>query len=409
MAVPQPLVEIGFDLTETGRGPFLKLDDPVAGKLDDPQWVLGGTLYYDVTNKVRSISISRGKNRELDTYEMGLANIVFNNNDRTFDPEYAASPFFGQIIPKRSIRITSGGEYVFWGAVDDWNLNYDTNNDNTASAACSDAFSVLATQTLTGGTATAQTSGQRINAILSRAEVDWPVTQRSIETGVQNLTADVIEDGTNVLDYLRTVADSEPGSFFVAGNGDVVFRDRRSAPTSGGVTLADDGTGIRYYGMKVVYGSELLYNEIEIGSVAAGTVVSLDTDSIGEYGVRNLTQTGLLMADSQAVIDLADYYTQKYSQPEYRFEEVSVQVDQLTPAEQAQILALELGDVVQIKFTPSNLPPAITKYAEIIRIDSDIDPVVHTITFGFATLDFALLVLDDPAFGKLDSGNALAF
>lgn len=409
MAVPQPLVEIGFDLTDTGRGPFLKLDDPVAGKLDDPEWVLAGTLFYDVTNKVRSISITRGKNRELDTYEMGLANIVFNNNDRTFDPEYTASPFYGQIIPKRSIRITSGGEYIFWGAVDDWNLNYDTNNDNTASAACSDAFSVLATQTLTGGTATAQTSGQRINEILSRAEVDWPVSQRSIETGVQNLTADVIEDGTNVLDYLRTVADSEPGSFFVAGNGDVVFRDRRSAPTSGGLTLADDGTGIRYYGMKVVYGSELLYNEIEIGSVAAGTAVTLDEDSIGEYGVRNLTQTGLLMADSQAVTDLANYYAQKYNQPEYRFEEVSVQVDQLTPAEQAQILALELGDVVQIKFTPSNLPPAITKYAEIIRIDSDIDPVVHTITFGFATLDFALLVLDDPAFGKLDSGNALAF
>jgi len=133
MAVPTPKVEIGFDLTDTGRGPFLKLDDPVSGKLDDPNWVLGGTLFYDVTSKVKSIAISRGKNRELDTFETGLANVVFNNQDRTFDPEYTLSPYYGQIIPRRSIRISSGGEYIFWGVVDDWNLDYDPNNDNTRS------------------------------------------------------------------------------------------------------------------------------------------------------------------------------------------------------------------------------------------------------------------------------------
>lgn len=409
MPVPQPLVEIGFDLTDTGRGPFLRLDDPVSGKLDDPDWVLAGTLFYDVTSKVKSIAISRGKNRELDTYETGLANVVFNNQDRTFDPEYEASPYYGQIIPRRSIRIRSAGEYIFWGVVDDWNLDYDTDGDNTASASCSDAFSFFTTQTLTAGTATPQKTGERINTILSSADVAWPLSERTIETGVQDLGADVIADATNALDYLRTVAASEPGSFFIGGNGHVVFRDRRTAPTSGGITLADDGTGIRYYGMKVVYGSELLYNEVEIGSVAAGTAIAVDTDSAGEYGVRNLTQSGLLMSDPAAVEELAVYYTQKYSKPEYRFEEVSIQVDQLSAGEQAQILGLELGDVVQIKFTPGGVAPAISKYAEIIRIDSGIDPIFHVITLGFSTLDFALLVLDDPVFGKLDNGNALAF
>jgi hypothetical protein len=409
MPVPQPLVEIGFDLTDTGRGPFLRLDDPVSGKLDDPNWVLAGTLFYDVTSKVKSISIARGKNRELDTYETGLANVVFNNQDRTFDPEYEASPYYGQIIPRRSIRISSAGNYIFWGVVDDWNLNYDPNNDNTASAACSDAFSFFTTQTLTGGTATPQKTGERINAILSSADVAWPISERSIETGIQDLGADVIPDATNVLDYLKTVEASEPGSLFVGGNGHVVFRDRRTAPTSGGVTLADDGTGIPYYGMKVVYGSELLYNEIEIGSVAAGTALSVDTDSAGEYGVRNLTVTGLLMSDPDAVTELSIYYAQKYSKPEYRFEEVSIQLDQLPSVQQNSILGLEIGDVVQIKFTPGGVAPAISKYAEIIRIDSGIDPIVHTVTLGFSTLDFALLVLDDPVFGKMDNGNALAF
>lgn len=409
MAVPTPVIEIGFDLTDTGRGPFLKLDDPVAGKLDDSNWVLAGTLFYDVTNRVRSIATSRGKNREVDRYDTGLANVVFNNLDRTFDPEYEASPYYGQIIPKRTIRMRSGGQYIFWGVIDDWNLVYDTNNDNTAAAACSDALNFFANQTLTGGTATPQKSGERINSILSSSDVNWPISERNVETGIQDLGADLIEEGTNAAEYLLTVADSEPGSFFIASNGHVVFKDRRTAPSSGGITLADDGTGIPYYGMKVVYGSELLYNEIVIGSLAAGTAIAYDTDSIGEYGVRNLTQTGLLMNSADAVTELANYYAQKFSQPEYRFEEVSVQVDQLSAGQQTSVLGLEIGDVVRLKFTPGGVAPAIEKWAEIIRIDHAITPVTHTTVLGFATLDFALLVLDDSVFGKLDSGNALAF
>lgn len=409
MAVPTPLVEIGFDLTDTGRGPFLKLDDPVSGKLDDSDWVLAGTLFYDVTNKVKSISVRRGKNRQLDYYDTGLANIVFNNQDRTFDPEYEPSPYYGQIIPKRSVRISSGGEYVFWGVIDDWNLDYDPNGDNTASAACSDAFSFFATQTLTGFTPTSQNSGERINTILSREDVDWPLSDRDIETGVQVLGTDPVSDDINALDYLRTVSRSEPGSFFISKAGDVVFRDRRTSPSSTGPLLADDGSGIPYFGMRVVYGSELLHNEIVIGSVSAGTAIAIDSDSVGEYGVSNLTQTGLLMASEAAVIELATYYARKYSQPEYRFESVNLIVDQLPTAQQDVVLGLEIGDVVQIKFTPAGVAPAISKYAEIIRIDNDIDPINHVMSLGFATLDFALLVLDDSVFGKLDANNALAF
>ena len=409
MAVPTPLVEIGFDLTDAGTGPFLRLDDPVAGKLDDSDWVLAGTLFYDVTDKVKSISVTRGKNRQLDYYDAGLANVVFNNQDRTFDPEFAASPFAGQIIPKRSIRISSGGQYLFWGVVDDWNLDYDTNNENTASAASSDAFTFFAQQALSASTATAQQSGERINAVLSSSAVNWPLADRDIETGVQGLYADEIAEGTNVLEYLRTVSRSEPGSLFIGANGNVVFRDRRTAQSSDGLVLADDGTGIPYYGMKVVYGSELLYNEVLIGSEAAGTVIARDTDSIGEYGVLALTRTGLLIDEAQDVEDLAIYYARKYSQPEYRFEAVSLQVDQLSPSQQADVLGIEIGDVVQIKFTPGGVAPAISKYAEVIRVENSINPITHTITLGFSTLDFSLMVLDDLVFGKLDNGHALAF
>jgi hypothetical protein len=410
MSQPTQKIEIGFDLTDSGTGPFFRLDDPIQGVLDNTSFVLGGELFYDVTNFVTSVSITRGKNRELDQYDQGLANIVFNNNQRTFDPEYSASPFAGQIIPKRQVRITSGNLVQFYGLIDDWNLQYEPNGDSIAAAACSDATASFASQTLFTRTNTAQKSGERINEILSLPEIDWPLSLRQIDTGQMTLGADTIADNTNALEYFRLIEQSEPGAFFMGKDGSVVFKDRITAPLTDGVTLSDDGTGIPYQTIRVQYGSELLANEIVLESAITTTqVVQQDLDSIEEYGIFNLTRTGLLIGDDTDLEELADFYSQKYSSPEYRFEAVDILLDELTTGQQEDLLALEIGDVVQIKFTPNQIPPAINKYAEIISVNHTIDLDNHILTLGFATLDFALFVLDDAQFGKLDSGNALAF
>lgn len=409
MAVPTPKVEIGFDLTDSATGPYFRLDDPLYGLLDTSPYGLGGTVFFDVTSKVRSVNIQRGKNRQLDQYDQGLANVVFNNNDRTFDPEYPGSPYYGQIIPKRQIRISSGGLVQFVGLIDDWNLTYEPNGDSIVSAACSDAISQFATQTIELRTNDQEYSGVRVNTILDLPEINWPQESRDIETGQMLLGADTIPDDTSALAYLRTIEKSEPGSFFISKSGSVIFRDRLTAATSGGLILADDGTGIPYTGMKVQYGSELLANEIVLQNYADNEVIAEDVDSIGLYGISNLTQTGLLVANQSDLGEMALFYASKFAQPEYRFESVDIIVDQLPTNQQNEILALELGSVVKIVFTPNGITPAIEKYAEIIRIDNAVTITNHTISLGFATLDFTLFVLDDPEFGKLDSNNALAF
>ncbi len=409
MSVPTPKVEIGFDLTATASAAYFRLDDPTSGQLDNPNYGLGGTILFDVTSKVRSVSIQRGKNRQLDQYDQGLANVVFNNNDRTFDPEYPDSPYYGQIIPKRQIRISSGGVVQFFGLIDDWNLTYEPNGDSIVSAACSDAISQFATQTISVRTNDQQYSGDRVNTILSLPEIAWPTELRSIETGQMLLGTDTIPDDTSALAYLRTIEKSEPGSFFVSKTGEVIFRDRLTAATSGGLVLADDGSGIPYTGMRVQYGSELLANEIVLQNYLNNEVIAQDADSIAVYGINNLTQTGLLVANQGDLGEMAVFFASKFAQPEYRFESVEVIVDQLPTIQQAQILALELGSVVKIVFTPNGIAPAIEKYAEIIRIDHAITITNHVVSLGFATLDFTLFVLDDAEFGKLDSNNALAF
>ncbi len=410
MAVPTPLVELGFDLTETGTGPFFRLDDPVRGVLDNTDWLLGGTLFYDVTDYVRSIALKRGKNQALDRYEAGLANIVFNNNDRTFDPVYEASPYYTQIIPKRQVRISSGGELQFYGLIDDWNLSYTPDGDSLASAACSDAFTSLNTQSLAERTNSVQQSGDRLNTILSLPEIDWPLADRDIETGAMELGADTISAGTNALDYIRLITRSEPGSFFISKGGTVVYRDRRTGPSSGGLTFANDGSGIPFNNLQVEYGSELLYNEIVVTSSLLETGFQANAvASINEYGVFNLTRDNLLINNDEDLEAYGRYLASKFAEPEYRFKSLQIVLDQRTPSQQADLLGLELGDVVQIKFTPNNISPAIEKYAEIISLNNNVDSTNHVMTIGFSTLDFALLVLDDAVFGKLDNGHALAF
>jgi hypothetical protein len=320
------------------------------------------------------------------------------------------SPYAGQIVPKRQVRISSGGIVQFAGLVDDWNLSYEPNGDSIAAAACSDATSSFATQTLATRTNSVQKSGERINAILDLPEINWPASLRDIDTGQMTLGADIIPDNINALTYLRLVESSEPGAFFIGKAGNVIFRDRIAAPVSGGVTLADDGSGIKYQSLRVQYGSELLANEVVVGSDITSTeVTALDLTSIDTYGIFNLTRTGLLINDADDVSELATFYANKYSQPEYRFESVEILLDELSAVDQNSLLNLEIGDVVEIKFTPNGIAPAISKYAEIIRIDNSIDLDNHIMSLGFSTLDFALLVLDDAQFGKLDAGNALAF
>jgi hypothetical protein len=402
------LVELGFDLPAS-VGNFFKLDDPVRGKLDNTTYVLSGVIFYDVTSRVRGYSIKRGKSRQLDNYQAGVASVVLSNNDRAFDPTYTASPYYGQVIPKRELRITSNGVRQYTGLIDDWNLDYAPQGDSTASVAASDGFAKLANQTLTGGTATSQLPGARITSILDSVDVYWPSDKRSIDTGTITLGADVQAVDANVLNYLQIIETTESGRLFIDKSGNLVFDDANAVRPVGSsaINLADDGTGIKYTAMQVVYGSELLYNQTVIGSVigSAGTAVANGTASQASYGIQTYTRTDLLMANSADVDYLARQLVTQYQNPEFRFEAVTIDLGQISTAEANQILGIEMGQLCNIKFTPNNIAPAIQKYAEVISISHSADTVRHQVTLGFSTLDYVPFILDDVVFGRLDSGQ----
>ena len=166
---------------------------------------------------------------------------------------------------------------------------------------------------------------------------------------------------------------------------------------------ADDGSGIPYVGMQVVYGSELLYNQAVVSRVGGIEATANDTDSQQAYGIQTITLTGLLMANDSDVISLATSLVKQYSEPEFRFESIEVDLNQLSTTQANQILNLEIGDVVFVKFTPAGIGPAITKYVEVLGIANSSDVRRRITTLNFGSLDYVGLVLNDAVFGKLNT------
>jgi hypothetical protein len=77
-------------------------------------------------------------------------------------------------------------------------------------------------------------------------------------------------------------------------------------------------------------------------------------------------------------------------------------LDTITPANQDKVLDLEIGDIVLVRFEPSDIPPAIEQYCRIIGINHDWNPSSKNISFSLERLDFAIFILDDAVLGVLD-------
>ena len=403
-----PKVEIGFDLganTPTG----FKLDDPVRGVLDNTSFILAGQLFYDISERVQTVSVRRGKSQALDRTDAGIAAVVLDNNDRLFDPLYEAGLYYGQLVPRREVRISANDQPVFYGYVEDFDLEYLPGNRATVQIDVADAFGALANAIIEELDPPSELSGARVNRVLNLPEVNWPVELREVEEG-KSLLLDSSVAGASSLEYLQLVSTSEFGNLFISKDGYLVFKERNSATTTPDLIFSDDTTPsasmkILFSNVRAIYGSENLYTRINLANndVVPDEVVIENESATGLYGVRTYSNTGLLVQNVSDLEDLAQALLVTYDRPLYRFEAVTVVLDKLTDPQTAAVLELEIGDIVQVRFQPSNIPPAIELPCRIIGISNNWEPTIKRTTFSLETLNFGVFVLDSPLLGELDN------
>jgi hypothetical protein len=404
MAVPQTKVYIAFDLTSSGQN-FFTLDDSTKGKLNSV-YVLGGDILTDVTNYVASVSVNRGKSRELDRYTTGNVVVNLHNDTRIFDPFNTASPYYGNIVPRKQLVIETNGNRIFSGYIDDWDFSYDISGKSYATVSALDGFMLLAATELSTFTTTSQLSSARIDAILSRPEVAWPIANRSIATGLTTLQADIVPQNTNALGYLQLVETTENGMLFMNRSGLVTFKNRVTTPTSSAITFADDSTSgaIQYTNIGVIYGSENLYNRISVQRLSGINQIADSTTSQALYGISAFSIEGVLLTSDTEALNLATYLVGLYNVPELRISEITVNLHDKTGAQVAKLVSAEIGDTVKVRFTPNKVGAVIAQDAIIIGISQNIEIDQHQITFTLGRVAYFPFILDDEIFGLLNSG-----
>ena len=375
------VVEIEF--TQSSQTTNFVLDDATKGVLNNTTYLLGGATWTDVTSKAYSTTIDRGKNQALSRYNAGTLSVVLDNQTALFDPTIPAGtsgyPYAGQIIPGKRVRVTVGTEIQFLGVIQDWDLDYPLGGRATARIAAADAFVQLANRTLEAHTFTSALSSSMITTVLDQPEVAFDTNYRDITTGTTTLQTTSVTLGTNVLTFLQLIEASEPGSLFVSKEGFLTFRSRRYNPTySGAITITDDGTSVTPRSIEVEYGSELLYNRATIQRAGGTTQVADQASSQLQYGIFAYSAEGLLMDTDAVALSMAQYYANTFGQPLFRPRRVQIDMAAQTGSEQGQLQALDIDDLVLIRFTPPG-GQQIQKYMNVSGIHHRISPGKHMI------------------------------
>jgi hypothetical protein len=394
-----------FDVPTT---PVFTLDDPVKGKLDDTTYVLAGDIATDITSDVVSVSTKRGRSRWLDEIQVGTCSFTVRNLTRDYDPT-GAGLYSANIVPGKRIQIDVGGAPMFDGVVDDWDLSYTLGGDATATAVVSDTLSRLGRMKLSAHTATSQLSGARVEAVLDRAEVDFPAGQRDVDTGLTTLQADTVAEGTDVLTYLKLVARTESGRLFAARNGVLTFRERSAPVPVATVEFRDDGSGVPFDELETTVGSELLYNRAVVTRVGGTAQVENNTASQALYDIRTVEQSGLLFNSDLDAESLAEFLVNKYGTPEFRVSALGVNIARLSTVDAVQVSSLELGDVVRVVFSPPGGGAAIDRYGVIEGVEHRVGIDSHRVMFRMSSLLETPFVLDSAVFGVLDGNTVLAY
>jgi hypothetical protein len=384
------IVEIEF--VQSSQTLNFVLDDATKGVLGNTTYKLGGATWTDVTSSAYSTTIQRGKNQALARYNAGTLSVVLDNQTAQFDPTIPAGtsgyPYAGQIIPGKRVRVTVGTELQFLGVVQDWDLDYPLGGIATASLRAADAFVQLANRTLEADTFTTALSSSMLTSVLDQPEVAFDSAYRDIQTGVTTLQTTTVTLGTNALTFCQLIESSEPGSLFVSKEGFLTFRSRRYNPTySGAIIITDDGTSVTPRSIEVEYGSELLYNRATITRAGGTTQVANDADSQTIYGILAYDQSGLLMNSDAVALSMAQYYANTYGEPVFRPRRVKLDMMAQTGNDQGLLQALDLDDLVLIKFTPPG--------GQLIERYMVVGGISHRVTPGRHEIDLDLLDADD--------------
>jgi len=386
MTLPcQPTVRLRLG-TVASFGNVFVLGDALNGILGTN--ILGTTTsqIVDISADVTNISIRRGRDRIFEQYTPGRCSVTWWDFTGDWNPDNTTSPYYGQILPMRQVKITTeylGVEYaLFSGFISSWDWDWPKGTEFAqVTIQADDGFRLLALSNVDNvtGAATGDLPGERVDQILNL--ISWPATMRDVDLGATELQNDPGGDRT-ALTALQTVQDTELGGLFMDSDGSVRFASRASIALQAAgtaTTFADDGTGIAYQAIDVALDDQELSNQVTITPHGGTPETASDATSIDEFFLRSLNRSELLMRHQ------ADAYAQALAilayRKDVRLRVESVGLDLSSPSDRVLPgLTLDIGDPIIVIRTVAGQTAVETRLT--------VQGVKHQITPGVWTTQF---------------------
>jgi hypothetical protein len=265
---------------------------------------------------------------------------------------------------------------------------------------------------LSGGTYAQELSGTRIGHILDAA--GWPAADRAIDTGQHQVTGAFFDLAARqkALQHAQDTAETEGGYFFFSASGTPSFHDaaHRTLTATSRVAQATFGDGageLGYESLTPSYDRDNIRNDITVTTPSGLTGVSADATSISQYGDREYQPSAANQVSQNEAQGAADYYLYRYSNPQLRFEKITIRPmadSALWPA----VLARDFGDRITVKRRPPEHPtvggPVITQDCYIEGIEVQAAPPLDFLwTFVLSPALDLFWILGDSTYGVLET------
>lgn len=140
--------------------------------------------------------------------------------------------------------------------------------------------------------------------------------------------------------------------------------------------------GIPFTEINVSYGTDLMVNKA-IVQYDGGSFTYTNDDSILAYGSIEKTFDTLLF-DLLSANQFAFYVIRDYSEPEYRFSDVAVNLNGLAPERVQEMLELEINDFMRVNFTPNDSGDPIIREGIVTKIEHRVTPDRHDMVVGMS-------------------------
>ena len=389
--------------------------------LDDPSTPLGTGILadapadvVDVSDIALRVSIRRGRNRVLNSFEAGSATVVLEDESGDYNPQNSSGPYFGKLLPLRKIRIFAdyddGGGleryYLFSGYITSFDNTFRLGLDevSTVTFQCVDAFRLLQNVNITtvAGSSAGQTTGARIENLLDLAS--FPVSQRQIDVGNTLVQADPATDRT-LLAACQTIEQTELGGFFIDDKGNAVFLSRDTVSLKADQTplLFDDtGTEISYQSIDFAYDDTQIFNDITVTRLNGTAQNVQSTSSIETFFIHSGSRTGLLMQTDTEALDQASMLLNAREDALLRIDSIGLNL--MDSASSDRIVAgLESDLFTLINVTKTGQATTSFNLELFVQgITHDITPNTWTTRFLTAEPIIQAFILDSTIQGLLD-------